>query len=118
MVAFIRPLRAEYLTEYVPIIVMGPGFPPSEMWDMFEDVCYVNGSPESRDELEGVGAQHAERVVLLAGPPNPDFEARLADSQAQPKPKPKPSQPSDLGHHPEQPYCMQCNSNPEPSRSA
>jgi len=82
VVAFIRPLRAEYLTEYVPIIVMGPGFPPSEMWDMFEDVCYVNGSPESRDELEGVGAQHAERVVLLAGPPNPDFEARLADSQA------------------------------------
>lgn len=82
VMAFIRPLRAPYLTEFNSIIVMGPGFPPLEMWDMFEDVAFVEGNPESRDELEGVGAQHAERVVLLAGPPNADFEARLADSQA------------------------------------
>jgi hypothetical protein len=82
VVAFVRPLRAEYLPSFRNIVVMGPGFPPAEMWDMFEDVAFVEGNPESRDDLENMAAADADKVVLLAGPPNPDLEARLADGNA------------------------------------
>merc|ERR1712205_137691 len=82
VVAFIRPLRADYLPSWQNIVVMGPGFPPADMWDMFDDVAFVVGNPENRDQLQNVGAAVAGKVILLAGPPNPNLEARLADSNA------------------------------------
>jgi len=82
VINFIRPLRAVYLPSFNPIVVMGPSFPPSEMWDLFDDVVFVTGSPDKHDDLTKFGAHIADRVVLLAGPPNPNLEERLADRNA------------------------------------
>lgn len=82
VVAFIRPLRAPYLPSFQHILVMGPGFPPKELWDMFKDVGFLEGDPQKRDDLQAAGAAVADKVVLLAGPPNPNTEDRLADQSA------------------------------------
>jgi len=82
VINFIRPLRAPYLDRFLPIVVVGPTFPTSEMWDLFDDVVFVQGNPDKRDDLTKFGAAVADKVVLLAGPPNPHLEERLADRNA------------------------------------
>jgi hypothetical protein len=82
VVAFIRPLRADYLPFFQNIIVLGPEFPPKPLWDLFPDVAFLVGQPAKRDDLQSAGVHRADKVVLLAGPPNIDVEARLADSNA------------------------------------
>jgi len=82
VIAFIRPLRAHYLPHFTPIVVMSPAFPGSELWDKFDDVSFVVGDPNKHDDLSKFGAAVADKVVLLAGPPDCGIEERLADSNA------------------------------------
>merc|ERR1719231_2206223 len=61
---------------------MCPNFPPQELWDLFADVAFVRGRPDSQADLAQFGAAVAEKVVLLAGPPSSNAESRLADRNA------------------------------------
>lgn len=82
VMAFIRPLRSHYLSHWQPVLVMCPSFPPEEMWDLFADVAFVRGKPDSQADLTQFGAAVAEKIVLLAGAPSSSSENRLADRNA------------------------------------
>jgi len=79
--AFIMPLRAPYLPETIPIVVLLSVFPPKDMWDAFDDVAWLLGSPESTVDIAKAGAATASKIIMLAGPPQA-VEPRLADANA------------------------------------
>jgi len=82
ILAFVRPLRADYLPNFQPIVVLCPKFPPKSLWDTFDDVAFIEGFPSRREDLEKAGATSASRVVLLSGPPIEGQERNLDDSEA------------------------------------
>ena len=51
------------------------------MWDAFDDVAWLLGSPESTVDITKGGAATASKIVMLAGPPEA-VEPRLADANA------------------------------------
>ena len=81
IVAFITPLRAPYLPQYVPIVVLLNVFPPKYMWDHFPDVAFLGGNPASAVDVSLAGAASASKIVMLAGPPE-GREPRLVDANA------------------------------------
>ena len=77
--AFIKVLRSDELHFFRNIIVMGPSFPPIDLWDAFDDVAFVVGNPVNRDDLISVGGHVADKVCLFAGQPTNESELKFVD---------------------------------------
>lgn len=66
--SFIAPLRATYLSEHMPVIVMHPEPPSAFEWSktlLYESVYYMQGSPFEARDLVRAGIKTASSVVLF-----------------------------------------------------
>jgi len=81
VVAFLRPLRADYLPKVYPVVVIIAEAAPRELSRLFPDVAFIKKDPSSLKVLEEYGLQSAARVILLGGKPHGNQERVMADAQ-------------------------------------
>jgi len=79
--AFMRPLRAEYLPETVPIVVLTELPPPKDMLE-FREVAFLVGHPTRMHDLLKAGLDKARCVVFMAGGGASEDSTRLTDASA------------------------------------
>eukprot|EP00744_Colponema_vietnamica_P002453 GILI01003843.1.p1 GENE.GILI01003843.1~~GILI01003843.1.p1 ORF type:complete len:913 (+),score=151.79 GILI01003843.1:165-2741(+) len=69
MFYFIAPLRAKYLKEFKPIVILNPTLPPDTVWRsicQFTGVYFILGSPLSEDDLEKANIKRANKAVVFS----------------------------------------------------
>lgn len=65
---FLLPLRASYLKEMQPVVILSPEPPTNEMWDSmsrFPKIYYIKGSPLLSEDLHRANINFADKAVVL-----------------------------------------------------
>jgi len=66
---FILPLRAKYLEQYPPIVLLHTSPPSEKQWNQisyFPEIYFVKGSAMNTKDLLRANIMHASRIVILA----------------------------------------------------